>query len=412
MSASEALIIGAGPFGLSISAHLHALGVDHRIVGRPIDTWRAHMPVGMNLKSEPYASSISAPRSGYGIPQFCGQNGLEYIERVGPLTLERFLRYADWFHEQLVPDVLDVTVTDVSAVGGGFRVTFEEGEPLMTRQVIVATGVLPYAALPAELSGLSSDLVSHSSELHRLDHFQGRRVAVVGAGQSALESAALLHEAGADVCVIVRSPALNFVDPNPDRVGPVGRIRRPVTNLCEGWRCAFWNTPDAFRRLPQDMRIAKARSVLGPSGSWWLKDRIEGVVEVLAGQHVRTAAPNGDGVRLSLDGRTQSAIDVDHVVAGTGFPIDIARLPFLPDQLRKRTATVDGFPVLSRAGESTVPGLYFTGAPASGSLGPSMRFIAGTHNLAGKLARSVARRSKSGRGSSLAAEMSDQPVSR
>jgi hypothetical protein len=412
MSASEALIIGAGPFGLSISAHLHALGVDHRIVGRPMDTWRAHMPVGMNLKSEPYASSISAPRSGYGIPQFCGQNGLEYIERVGPLTLERFLRYADWFHEQLVPDVLDVTVTDVSAVGGGFRVTFEEGEPLMTRQVIVATGVLPYAALPAELSGLSSDLVSHSSELHRLDHFQGRRVAVVGAGQSALESAALLHEAGADVCVIVRSPALNFVDPNPDRVGPVGRIRRPVTNLCEGWRCAFWNTPDAFRRLPQDMRIAKARSVLGPSGSWWLKDRIEGVVEVLAGQHVRTAAPNGDGVRLSLDGRTQSAIDVDHVVAGTGFPIDIARLPFLPDQLRKRTATVDGFPVLSRAGESTVPGLYFTGAPASGSLGPSMRFIAGTHNLAGKLARSVARRSKSGRGSSLAAEMSDQPVSR
>jgi hypothetical protein len=412
MSASEALIIGAGPFGLSISAHLRQLGVEHRIVGRPMDTWRAHMPVGMNLKSEPYASNISSPRSGYGLQQYCGQHGLEYIHRVAPLTLERFLGYADWFTEQLVPDVLDVTVTDVSPVDGGFRVTFDEGEPLTTRQVIVATGVLPYAALPAALSSLPSDLASHSSELHRLDRFQGRRVAVVGAGQSALESAALLHEAGADVCVIVRRPALNFVDPNPDRVGPVGRIRRPVTRLCEGWRCAFWNTPDAFRRLPQDMRITKARTVLGPSGSWWLKDRIEGVVEVLAGQHVRAAAPNGDGVRLDLDGRTKSTIDVDHVIAGTGFPIDIARLPFLPDRLRASTATVDGFPVLSRAGESTVPGLYFVGAPAGGSLGPSMRFLAGTHNLAGKLAHSVARRSKSSRGSSLAAAVSDQPVSR
>ena len=408
MSASEALIIGAGPFGLSISAHLRGLGVDHRIVGRPMDTWRTHMPVGMNLKSEPYASNISSLRSGYNIQEYCGQNGLEYVERLGPLTLERFLKYADWFTEQLVPDVLDIAVTDVSPVDDGFRVTFDEGEPLTVRQVIIATGVLPYAVIPAELSGLPSELASHASEQHRLDHFQGRRVAVVGAGQSALETAALLHEAGADVCLIVRRPALTWVDPNPDRVGPAGRIRRPVTNLCEGWRCAFWNTPAAFRRLPEDMRITKARTVLGPSGSWWLKDRVEGVVEVLTGQHLRTAAPQGDGVRLLLDGQTQSTIDVDHVIAGTGFRIDIARLPFLPDRLRARTATVDGFPVLSRAGESTVPGLYLVGAPAAGSLGPSMRFIAGTHNIAGKLARSVARRAKPSRGTSLAVEMSDR----
>ena len=64
-----------------------------------------------------------------------------------------------------------------------------------------------------------------------------------------------------------------------------------MTKLCEGWHCAFWNTPDAFRRLPQDMRITKARTVLGPSGSWWLKDRVEGVVEVLTGHRVREAEP-------------------------------------------------------------------------------------------------------------------------
>jgi FAD-dependent urate hydroxylase len=98
-----------------------------------------------------------------------------------------------------------------------------------------------------------------------------------------------------------------------------------------------------------------------------------------------------------------SAIDVDYVVAGTGFRIDLTRLPFLTDGLRTRIATVNGYPVVSRAGESTVPGLYFVGAPTAVSLGPSARFIAGTHNTAGKVARSVARRSNSGRGNAAAA---------
>jgi FAD-dependent urate hydroxylase len=408
MSGSEVLIIGAGPFGLSISAHVRGLGVDHRVVGRPMDTWRAHMPVGMNLKSEPYASNISSPRSGYDIPAYCRQQGLDYVERVGPLTLERFLSYADWYAEQLVPDLIDVTVTDVSPVDGGFQVTFDEGEPLIARQVVVATGVLPYASIPAELSGLPSDLVSHTSEHHLLDGFKGRRVAVVGAGQSALETAALLHEAGADVRIIARRPALGWPDPNPEAISFFGRIKRPVTNLCEGWRCAFWNTPAAFRRLPKDMRITKARTVLGPSGSWWLKDRVDGVIETLTSHRVKEATANGSGVRLLLDGGQQSTIDVDHVVAGTGFRIDLARLHFLPERLRAQITTLNGFPVVSRVGESSIPGLYFVGAPSAVSLGPSARFIAGTQNTAGLLAQSVARRSRHSRNGSQTSGMNEE----
>jgi FAD-dependent urate hydroxylase len=408
MSASEVLIIGAGPFGLSISAHVRGLGVDHRIVGRPMDTWRAHMPAGMNLKSEPYASNISSPRSGYDIPAYCREHGLDYVKRVGPLTLERFLNYADWYAEQLVPDLIDVSVTDVSPFDGGFQVTFSEGEPLTARQVVVATGVLPYASIPPELSGLPSDLVSHTSEHHLLDGFKGRRVAVVGAGQSALETAALLHEAGADVRIIARRPALTWPDPNPETISLFGRIQRPATNLCEGWRCAFWNTPTAFRRLPQDMRITKARTVLGPCGSWWLKDRVDGVIETLTSHRVREATANGSGVRLLLDGPQQSTIDIDHVVAGTGFRIDLARLRFLPERLRTQITTLNGFPVVSRVGESSVPGLYFVGAPTAVSLGPSARFIAGTQNTSGRLARSVARRSHKSRNHRQTSGTSDQ----
>ncbi len=217
---------------------------------------------------------------------------------------------------------------------------------------------------------------------------------MVGSGQSALETAALLHELGADVQVIARVPAISWNDPNPEQLGPLGHIKRPVTQLCEGWHCAFWNSPAAFRRLPEDMRITKARTVLGPNGSWWLEDRVDGVIDVLTGHQVREAVPGGSDVQLLVDGPEKSIVNVDHVIAGTGFRVDLARLPFLPEGLRAKIVTVNGYPAVTRAGESSVPGLYFVGAPTAVSVGPSARFIAGTHNMSAKLARAVTRRAK------------------
>jgi len=390
MAADEILIIGAGPFGLSISAHLRALGVEHRIVGRPMDAWRTHMPAGMNLKSEPYGSCFSAPKPGYDIAAYCRAHELEYVERLGPLPLRRFLDYADWFTKQLVPNVQDSTVTGLTQADGGFRVEFADADPCTAHQVVVATGVLPFARIPHELAGLPADLVSHTSDHHDLGPFRGRRVAVVGAGQSALETAALLNEAGADTLLVVRAPVISWIQPNPERLSRLGSIKRPATKLCEGWHCAFWNAPAAFHMLPEAMRITKARTVLGPNGSWWLKDRVDGVVEALTDHRVKGAVAAGSGVQLLVEGPKQSMIDVDHLICGTGFRVDLARLSFLAEPLRDRIATVNGYPEVRRDCASTIPGLYFTGSPATVSLGPSMRFIAGTHNVAARIARSLA----------------------
>jgi thioredoxin reductase len=409
VSINEVLIIGAGPYGVSISAHLRGLGVAHQIVGRPMNTWRAHMPAGMLLKSEPYASEIASPKGGYDLSAYYKLSGFDYINRAVPVSLERFLGYADWYVEQLVPDVRDVTAAEINIVRGVFHVAFQDAEPVTARKVVVATGVLPYAYIPAELSSLPPELITHSSEHDDLNRFQGRRVAVIGAGQSALETAALLHEAGADVTIIARVPRIGWVDPNPASLSRLGHIKRPVTKLCEGWHCAFWNSPAAFRRLPEDMRVTKARTVLGPAGAAWLKDRVDGVIDTLTDHRVLEAVPQGTGVRLLLDGQKRSDLEVDHVIAGTGFRIDLARLAFLPTRLRNGITTMNGYPVLSRAGESTVPGLYFVGAPAAVSIGPSARFIAGTHNTAAKVARSVTRRQVSGGGDRKAAGMA--PIS-
>ena len=390
MRSSEVLIIGAGPFGLSISTHLRGRGIDHLIVGRAMDTWRAHMPTGMYLKSEPYGSDMSCPQTGYDLAGYSHSERITSIERGTPLSLERFLDYSDWYIKHLVPDVSDVRVTEIKALNDGFQVAFADAESVAAKNVVIATGLLPHAYIPAELSGLPAELVSHTSEYDRFDRFRGRRVAVVGAGSSALETSALLHEAGCDVQLVVRQPPVWGTRALP--LTPLTRLRN--NKLCEGWKCPLWNSPAFFRMLPQRTRVVKAQTVLGPLGAWWLKDRVEGVIEIIGKTQVQGAESSGSGVKLLLNGPSRSSLEVDYVIVGTGFRVEIAHLDYLPEELRARIATLSGYPVLTRAGESTVPGLYFIGAPAAFSLGPSMRFIAGTHNLAEHLTRSVVRRAK------------------
>jgi FAD-dependent urate hydroxylase len=399
MAMTDVLIIGAGPFGLSISAHLRHRGVEHMIVGRPMDTWRAHMPLGMFLKSEPYGSVFAAATPGYDIATYSRQHGFDdYVDRIGPLSIERFLGYADWFADQLVPDVRDITVTNVTAGDGGFNVEFAEECPVFAKQVIVATGILPYKHVPDELSGLPNDLVSHSSEHWQLDLFSGRRVAVIGGGQSALQTGALLHEAGADVQVVARRQEIVWEGQMPREIGLIDRIKRPPTRLCEGWGCVVADSPEAFGLLPESVRISKAVRSFGPKGAWWLRERVEGVVEVLTDHKLGRVEAQGSGVRLHLDGPKQSVIDADHIIAGTGFRIDIDRVEFLSEEIRAALVTRVKLPVVSRVGESSVPGLYFAGAATAVSLGPGMRFISGTHHLAAQLAKSLARRVRKGTG--------------
>ena len=412
MVMTDALVIGAGPFGLSISTHLRHRGVEHMVVGRPMDTWRSHMPLGMFLKSEPYGSVLSSVTPGYDIATYSKLHGFDdYVDRIGPLSLERFLGYADWFTDQLVPDVRDVTVTSVTPGDGGFKVEFAEESPVLARQVIIATGLLPYLHIPSELSELPADLMTHSSVHHQLDQFRGRRVAVIGCGQSALQTGALLHEVGADVQVIARRHQVVWDQQMPATLGMLDYIKRPPTKLCEGWGCVVADSPDAFRLLPESVRIRKALNSFGPQGAWWLRDRVEGVVEVLTGYELRSAEPSGSGVRLQLDGAKQSSIEADHVIAGTGFRIDVSRLSFLSEGIQAGLVTRANCPLVNRAGESAVTGLYFAGAHTMVSLGPGVRFISGTHATAAQLAKSVARRARRGTpGEPVGATASRQPL--
>ncbi len=390
---TDVVVIGAGPYGLSISAHLSGRGIRHEIFGEPMDTWCGHMPVGMCLKSEGFASNLSDPDGECTLERFCAEHAIEYGDVGVPVRLDTFERYGLCFQERFVPGLRRHLVERVSPTAGGFELSINTGETLRARRVVVANGVQGYAHLASALQGLPAERVIHSYEQRDPAQWRGHRVAVVGAGQSALDAAVLLHEQGVDVVVLARTPKLVWnADPVLGARSRWARIRYPTSGLGEGPRMRLYASyPLAVHAAPTSWRLGVAYTVLGPAGGWWLRPRFEGRVEALLGRTVQAAEMHDDEVHLRLRGpQGEEELTVAHVLAGTGYRVDLSRLSFLDPAMRSRIATAAGTPVLDRSFQSSAPGLHIVGYAAAGSFGPVMRFVYGADFTARRLATRLA----------------------
>ncbi len=389
----DTVIVGAGPFGLSIGAHLRASGSSFRIFGRPMHRWLNQMPVGMFLKSDGRASNLSDPSGQYTLGRYCAENNLPYQDHGLPVPIETFTRYALAFQRQLLPAVEEVYLSKLSRLEGGFDLEFENGDRLTARNVVIATGLEHTAYVPPVLRPLSERLRSHCSEHRDLGIFRDRDVTVIGGGQSALEIAALLAEAGAQARVVVRKPSLQWNSAPALGTRPLyRRLRYPVSNLGEGTQLWFYsNLPKMFRYFPRDIRIRKAHSVLDAAGACWLKNRVEGKIQIKCGAVIRNATARDGRIALTVSGADQgiSEILTDHVIAATGYQYDIRQLPFLNALVKDNIRAENGRPVLSSHFESTVPGLYFTGLASAYDFGPSMRFLDGARQTALIISRRI-----------------------
>ncbi|MGW2346038.1 FAD-dependent oxidoreductase [Streptomyces sp. NPDC001661] len=390
-------VIGAGPYGLSTAAHLRARGIPVRVFGEPMVSWRSHMPEGMILKSVPSASNIDAPQRGHNLVDYCDVAGIKRLVTDEDLiSAETFVAYGDWFQKKLVPELERVAVVSVDRRGReGFELKLDSGEQFTARAVVVATGLSGLEYLPGEFAAAVPDgpaptgPVSHSAQHHDLSRFAGKELIVVGAGQSALETAALAAEAGAGVTVVARGGGrVRFGAP------PWQQPRlRPQTPFGNAWSLyALTYYPHPYRHLPPQARHFLVRRVLGPLGAWWLKDRFEGKVAVRDVAAIERVTVSGGAPVLSvrtLGGRADE-LSADHVVAATGYRVDLAAMPFLGEGLRTRLATSRGTPRLGAGYVSSVPGLYFTGMLGGSSYGPVMRFVCGTEFASPRLARHLA----------------------
>ena len=378
----DTAIVGAGPYGLSVAAYFRSLGVPYRIFGKPMDSWALHMPKGMLLKSDGFASNIYDPDKKFTLQQFCAERGIEYHDTDVPVKLQTFTDYGLAFRERMIPELEEVMVNGLERTGNGFRLTLDSGERVDTRRVVLGVGITHFSYVPETFRHLPAELLTHSYAHRETEPFRGRSVAVIGGGSSAIDLAGLLHEAGADVQLIARQHGLIF---HERRV--VGkkrslwqRIRRPQSGLGPGLMSRFCaNSPLAFYRLPEKTRLRIVRTHLGPSGGWFARDMVMGKVPLFLGCNPEKAEVRNGRVHVRLrseDGSTRE-LPVDHVVAATGYKVDMERLKFVAPDLRAKIKTLNGSPVLSTGFESSVPGLHFVGVAAANSFGPLMRFAYG-----------------------------------
>jgi thioredoxin reductase len=403
-----AVIIGAGPYGLAAAAHLKEKGIEHRSFGTPMSGWFDHMPIGMFLKSTARDSSIGSPHTKTGIGAWCADAGVDPYDLNGgetPIPVTDFIEYGRWFQEREVPALEQERVTGVARLGSGFEVELASGERIRSATVLIAIGQAPFAYLPPELetgrreTEFEGGRISHSGDHHDLSAFRGKTVAVIGRGQSALETSVLLREAGAAVHLVVRSPSIIWGGP-PSPADPtlLHKLRTPPSQLGDGWTTLLVTRyAGTYRHLPDRVRLAGVQKILGPFGAWWLKTRFEGI-DVRLQTKLAGASPSADGVRLDLVDHqgTRSHLDVDHIIAATGYRVDVRSTGLLSPELAGSLATLKGSPRLTSGFESSVPGLFFSGLAAAATFGPMLRFVAGSGFAGPRVAEGITSRLRAG----------------
>jgi len=381
-------VIGAGPYGLSMASYLRAAGVEARVFGHPMSFWQDQMPVGMCLRSNWGASHIADPRHELTLDAFCRENG----NNVGkPIPIGRFIEYGHWFQQKAVPNVESKNVVEIKSDANGFHIRLEDGEQFVSRKVIVATGISSFTFRPTEFSTIPSALASHTSEHSDLRTFRGQRVAIIGGGQSALESAALLKECGADVEVLVRQPNLNWVGLHAKlhHLGLISSVLYSSRDVGPAGISQLVAAPHLFRLFPRGFQDRTAYRAIRPAGAGWLRPRLT-EVPISLGRRVISAKEQGSQVRLRLDDHSERL--VDHALLATGFRVDISRYGFLDPALVKQLKIVNGYPVLRRGLESSIPGLHFVGKPAAWSFGPLLGFVSGAEFASTEVVRHISNR--------------------
>ncbi|HXO08481.1 MAG TPA: FAD-dependent oxidoreductase [Solirubrobacteraceae bacterium] len=381
----DTAVIGSGPHGLSASIHLRRSGVAAQTFGEPMSFWRS-MPSGMRLRSNMSATNMVEPVGPFSLASYMNETGEPFGH---PVSLRRFVDYGTWVQRTGVPDLDTRRVTEVTRSNGGFALALGDGESVKARRVVVACGIAPFENRPSGFEHLPRELVSHTSSHDDLSVFAGKRVAVVGSGQSAFESSVLMHERGAEsVEMIIRRPEVVWLRSwSPIHfMGRLGHVVYAPTDVGPIWYSRLVATPAVFTRLPRETQDKIAYRSIRPACSYFVKVRVDGI-KLTTSTEVTSAEQLGDGLRVTLsDGSTR---EVDHLMFGTGYKVDVTRYPFLSDGVARDVKAVNGYPVLGKGFETSVPRLHILGAPAARSFGPIMRFVSGSWYGGSRLAQSV-----------------------
>ena len=355
---TDLLIIGAGPFGLAVAAQAAHERIEHVIVGKPMDFWRANMPKGMFLRSA--CDWHLDPQNVHTIEAYLRTQN-ETPADVEPLSLDFYLTYAEWFRQQKNIQPLPLFVQRFDR-NDHFEATTREGEVIHAQRVVLAPGFKHFAHIPDDVKAkLPAGSFQHTAEFVDFSDARNKRFLIIGGRQSAFEWAALLLEAGAAAVHLSHrhaSPAFTAADWS--WVNPI------VDNIAAD--------PNWFRRLSQtekddvNRRLwAEGRLKVEP----WLESRLNDErVKMWPQTQIESCSEN-----LEVTLTNGATFNVDKIILATGYKVDITRVPYLAaGNLLAQLETRNNFPVLDDHFETSVPGLFITSMPATQDFGPFFGF--------------------------------------
>ncbi|HYR83153.1 MAG TPA: FAD-dependent oxidoreductase [Terriglobia bacterium] len=391
MAKCDIAIIGAGPYGLSAAAYLRTVkGLDVHTFGEPMSFWERNMPKGMLLRSGWAASQIADPNESLTMEAYQAASRTHFST---PVPLHHFVDYGLWYQRQAAPGLDQRKIARVESDSKGFRLMLQDGETILASRLVVAAGIGSFTWRPPEFAGLPCSLVSHTSEHREFRRFAGKQVLVIGSGQSALESAALLHESGAEVEIVARAPQIRWLGGLVSRtmqhgLGPtISKLLYAPTDVGPAGISQVVARPDLVRRMPRSIQDWLRKRSIRPAGARWLVARLQNV-PINLGRSIVSAAAMGERIRVQLNDGSERTFD--HVLLGTGYRVDVSKYDFLAPKLAQSISRFQGYPQLKEGFESSVPRLHFLGAPAIWSFGPLMQFVVGTHYSSRALLRCVA----------------------
>jgi cation diffusion facilitator CzcD-associated flavoprotein CzcO len=357
------LVIGAGPYGLATAACAKRAGIEEYVVGKPMAFWRDSMPAGMFLRSGAEWHLDAAGVNTFMI--YLEERGIDPSE-VDPIPVALFLDYVDWFEEKADIEVQPELVRDLSRPNGRFEATLESGRSITADAVVAAPGISHFTVVPEWVErSLSPERWTHTCNLVRFERLEGKRVLIVGGRQSAFEWAALLADGDAEeVHVVYRHDTPEFAASDWHFVDDL----MDLTATVPGW---FRNLPAEEQEAVTRRFWAEGRLRLEP----WLTPRLD-KPSVHRWPHASITVCRELPDRIEVELSNETHLVVDHIVLATGYKPDMRKVPYLAGVVDEMELA-DGFPVLDEHFQSSVPGLFVTGFPATRDFGPFFGFVRG-----------------------------------
>lgn len=366
------LIIGAGPFGLALAAHAKSLGIDCIIAGNPMEFWRKNMPEGMLLRST--CDWHLDTNNEHTIDRFL-ETQSQTCKDAEPLSLQFYLNYTQWFIQQKQLNISSLYITRLDQNSdNSFTAVTNDGTSIHAKYVVSAVGLTYFKHIPGEVTAcLPSGSYEHTCDMVNMELMKNKRVLIIGGRQSAFEWAALLHEAGAaQVHVSHRHASPEF------KTSDWSWVNELCYKLDDD---SLW-----FRNSPQEEQDAIAKKLWNEGRlklEPWLKDRIQ-QENIQLWPHTQVVACNklaDQSLEVRFD--NNETIIVDNMILATGYKVNVSNIPFFAQgNILAILAVKDGFPVLDGHFQTSIPGLFITGIPASKDFGPFFGFTIATRTSA------------------------------